>query len=256
MSNLEIYDDVNFVERYSHRDFLYLAEKKLIELFRLRMQEWSMLDIGVGAGRTTPYFAPLVKEYIGIDYSKNMIKKCLKKFAGRYENAKFEIVDAKNMAIFDNNCFDLCLFSHNGLDSIPCHEDRIVILKEIRRITKKGGYLFFSSHNILCLDNLFKFKFARNPIRFLHYINNYFKLRTHNKNWNKLKQMPYALISDGAHNFKFLLYYVHPLEQIRQLEYVGFKDVQIYLNTTGEKFMNKHFYALNKEGWLNYLCEA
>jgi ubiquinone/menaquinone biosynthesis C-methylase UbiE len=256
MSNLEIYDDVNFVEGYSHRDFLYLAEKKLIELIRLNMGEWYMLDIGVGAGRTAPYFAPLVKEYIGIDYSKNMIKECLRKFGDRFENAKFAILDAKNMAIFEKNYFDLCLFSHNGIDSIPCHEDRMVILKEIKRITKTGGYFFFSSHNIRYLDNLFKFKFARNPIRFLRFIKNYFKLRSYNKNWNNLKLMSYALINDGAHNFKFSLYWVHPSEQIRRLEYVGFKNVQIYLNTTGERFLNKNFYPLNKEAWLHYLCEA
>lgn len=36
----------------------------------------TMLDIGVGAGQTTPYFAQSVKEYIGIDYSSQMIQAC------------------------------------------------------------------------------------------------------------------------------------------------------------------------------------
>ena len=39
-----------------------------------------MLDIGVGTGRTSRYFASNFNQYHGIDYSSAMIDFCRKKF--------------------------------------------------------------------------------------------------------------------------------------------------------------------------------
>ena len=73
-----------------------------------------MLDIGVGGGRTTLHFAPLVKEYVGIDYSQNMIKACQERFA----QVSFQTADARSMGIFKDSTFDFILFSYNGIDYI------------------------------------------------------------------------------------------------------------------------------------------
>ncbi len=41
-----------------------------------------MLDMGVGGGRTTKYFAPLVRFYIGADYAFPMLKSAKKDMTG------------------------------------------------------------------------------------------------------------------------------------------------------------------------------
>jgi ubiquinone/menaquinone biosynthesis C-methylase UbiE len=66
----------------------------------------NMLDIGVGGGRTTKYFFPLAKEYVGIDYSPEMIQACKKKFP----ELRFEVADVRNLSLFGDGHFDFtCL---------------------------------------------------------------------------------------------------------------------------------------------------
>ena len=52
--------------------------------------------------------------------------------------------------------FDIVFFSFNGLDYVYPEGRRVVALKEIERVLKKGGYFIYSSHNPLSL--LFKFR--------------------------------------------------------------------------------------------------
>lgn len=101
-----------------------------------------MLDIGVGAGRTTHYFAHLTKEYVGIDYSENMIKVCREKFQNYPKKISFEVCDARSLKFFEDSYLDFVLFSYNGLDYMN-HEDRLRVLREIRRATKEGGTFVF-----------------------------------------------------------------------------------------------------------------
>ncbi|MCP5064828.1 MAG: class I SAM-dependent methyltransferase [Ignavibacteriae bacterium] len=49
-----------------------------------------MIDIGDRAGRTTYYFANLVEEYIGIDFSKPIIDQCKKEFLNTPSNISFQ----------------------------------------------------------------------------------------------------------------------------------------------------------------------
>lgn len=47
-----------------------------------------MLDIAVGAGRTTLHFASLIKSYVGIDYSSGMITECKKSLGDSLDDAR------------------------------------------------------------------------------------------------------------------------------------------------------------------------
>ena len=68
------------VKEYASKMFLFKSEETVLELLKPTLQGMKMLDVGVGAGRTTIYFAPLVHKYVGIDYSAKMITACKNKF--------------------------------------------------------------------------------------------------------------------------------------------------------------------------------
>ena len=163
--NKACYQDNKVVYTYARADYLLKPEVMLLYKFEERLKSMRMLDIGVGGGRTTRYFAHRVNSYIGIDYSEKMVEACQKK----YPDLEFLLCDVRNMEPFEDNSFDLILFSFNGIDYIS-HDDRLKALQEIRRVCKKpGGIFFFSSHNLNCIPDYFSFKFSYNP--FILFIN-------------------------------------------------------------------------------------
>ena len=114
-----MYESKDFVGHYISELELQPPEAEILQELRNELPNLKMLDIGVGAGRTTQHFAGLAKEYIGIDYSSTMIEACRKKFP----QYRLEVADARNLSIFDDAYFDFILFSFNGIDAVE-HEDR------------------------------------------------------------------------------------------------------------------------------------
>ncbi len=141
--NQQTYKDPSIVGYYAQLTALQPAEKTILTLLQEHLSTMKMLDLGVGAGRTTKYFAPLVGEYIGVDYSAEMIAACRQKFP----HLVWQVADARNLEQFADNYFDFILFSFNDIDYIS-HADRFLVLEEISRIGKAGGYFCFSSHNL------------------------------------------------------------------------------------------------------------
>jgi ubiquinone/menaquinone biosynthesis C-methylase UbiE len=131
--NKKAYESEDIVSYYDSLNFLYKPEETILDILSGHMREMRMLDIGVGAGRTTQHFASIAKEYVGIDYSENMIDICRKKYSHQFKNVSFEVCDVKSMGIFADNSFDLILFSFNSIDSLT-HDDRLSALHEIKRV--------------------------------------------------------------------------------------------------------------------------
>ena len=142
VSNRDTYESEDVVKTYARHFYLKKPEETILNNLRSGLPNMRMLDIGIGAGRTTHYFAHLTKEYVGIDYSENMIKMCRGKFPNHPKKISFEVCDARSLKFFEDRYFDFVLFSLNGLD-YSNHEDRLRALREIRRSTKKGGVLLF-----------------------------------------------------------------------------------------------------------------
>ena len=71
--NKKIWESPEMVDEFASRNFTLNAEQTVIKLLKRKLKNMSMLDVGVGAGRTTQYFAPLVKYYTGMDYSEEMV---------------------------------------------------------------------------------------------------------------------------------------------------------------------------------------
>ncbi|MBW4488571.1 MAG: class I SAM-dependent methyltransferase [Trichocoleus desertorum ATA4-8-CV12] len=254
--NQKTYAAFSVVQHYAQLKLLQPAEEAILELFRDRWSNMKMLDIGVGGGRTTQHFAPRVADYVGIDYSAEMVAACQKRFATTSPAPRVEVGDARDLSRFPDNSFDFILFSFNGIDFVS-HSDRLKVFQEIRRVGKPGGYFFFSSHNLQGLEREFDFRkhLSLNPITtyvnlvmfgILRFINRSFTLA-------QLKITTHAIVRDESHNFRLKTYYIRPEAQLKQLE-TNFSDVKVYSWKTGLKLTTVEELHTNSDMWLYYLC--
>jgi len=242
------YESSDIVEDYAKQDALQPPEQTILDLLRNRLPQMNMLDIGVGGGRTTQHFAPLTKDYVGVDFAANMIQTCRKKFP----ELQFEVADAKNLSMFKDGRFDFTLFSFNGLDYMN-HEDRALALKEMHRVTKKGGYVCMSTHNLNCVPELFKFNFPKNLMGLAHELRRLHRIHFVNKHMKKnTEKEPYLLLNDGAHDFRLITHYIKPEEQVKHLTTLGFGNIRVF-SLDGKEIMPANLTDA-KDYWLYFLC--
>lgn len=257
MSNKNAWEEEDIVEYYTQLNDLQPPEITVLSLMRDDLSGMRMLDIGVGAGRTTPYFAGLVKEYVGIDYSEKMISKCQERFSAAPGNIAFHVCDVRSMAMFGDNRFDLVWFSFNGLDNMP-HRDRLVALKEIYRIATPGGYFCFSTHNLQYINQLgVREQLTFKPEALFKRISDWIKLSfVYNNPFRILKLMSssHAFINDGAHGYRLKQYYITPPEQLKQLDGY-FENVRLFLSD-GSEVQNGYELSKINDWWIYYFCNA
>lgn len=254
--NKKTYARSNIVRYYKQLGLLQPAEKAILERFQDRLPTMKMLDIGIGGGRTTQYFATLAAEYTGIDYSTEMIAACKRKFSNSPQPMCLKVVDARDMSQFCDNYFDFILFSFNGIDYVS-HSDRLKVFQEIQRVGKSGCYFFFSSHNLQGIARQFDFKKQISINLLKTYINlvmlTLLKLFNPSINRQKLETCDYLIIKDESHNFFLQTYYIRPAKQIKQLA-SNFSNIEIYSWKTGQKILDLNNLSTNSDMWLYYLC--
>jgi ubiquinone/menaquinone biosynthesis C-methylase UbiE len=140
-TNLQSYRAPELASHYAALNYLTPCERLL---FRTYISPgMSVLDLGVGGGRTTPYLSRVASRYVGVDYSEAMIHACRR----RFPNFNFFLADASDLSVFENASFDAVVFSYNGLDSVVPEEKRGRCLRECWRVLRADGVLVFSSHN-------------------------------------------------------------------------------------------------------------
>src|SRR5436190_14266104 len=66
-----------------------------------------ILDIAVGAGRTSSYLARISSRYVGIDYAPEMLKVCRNK----YPQLDFREMSATDLSSFQDQTFDSVVIS-------------------------------------------------------------------------------------------------------------------------------------------------
>ena len=248
MIDQQIPSDI-IVRRYASDNKLQKPEKTLISSLSEKIKDLKMLDIGVGGGRTTFHFSHLVKEYKAIDYSDKMIRACRGRFPAICD--VFMTMDVRKMSLFDKESFDLILFSFNSIDYIFSEEERLEALNEIKRIGKKGGVFFFSSHNLQA-DTLNQLSFSLNPLKIIEDVLKFIYLRIANKNLRQKKENEYALLYDGGHLFTLKNFYIKPSFQIQQLVKLGFTNVKMFSIVDGKEITIKP--ELVKDPWVYYFC--
>ncbi len=256
--NKQTYETSRIVDYYSQLNQLQPAEAAILKLFASDWHKMKMLDLGVGGGRTTSHFAPLVQEYIGVDYSLPMIKACHKKFKVDFPNVFFQVADARKLVQFADNTFDFILFSFNGLDYVD-HSDRLKILYEINRVAKTGSFFFFSSHNLTAITQAFTSKKQLNLNPLKTYTNLFMlgllKIFNRQVNLELLENSQHLMIRDESHNFKLNTYYVKAQEQLQQLSF-GFENIEIYSWQGNEPIKDSQDLAWQNDMWLYYLCRT
>ncbi len=228
----------------------------------------TMLDIGVGAGRTTSHFGSLVLRYVGIDLSPRMIATCEQRFralngeASIQNRHEFLVADVRDMRMFEDSTFDFVLFSYNGISHLWGAE-RTAALQEINRVAKPGAYFCFSAHNLQHLDrvSLSLRRHLTKDLRTLFRKRRIQKMMRwagsrliHNRHLyrQKLKNTQSTIVYFKRLGLVFGMCYIRPGEQLRQLE-KGFTDVRVFSLTSGDE-LARHEVDSTKDEWLYYLC--
>ena len=276
----EYFRRADVVSEYASFDFLLPPERTILEELAARLTDARMLDVGVGAGRTTLHLAPVVREYVAIDISPDMIEACSRRFEGASWNATFEVADARDLGRFESASFDFVLFSFNGIDTVGGHADRRAALSEIHRVCRPGAAFCFSSSNLrfaLFRSStpawLWSFlrsdpgSALRNPSRLRNVV-------ADSRRWSRLNPGLREMVREGggvvvedrlryefstefyaapAARIRTEKYYVDPDRQAEQLVGSGFRDVRIF-GPDGHRIGAHTLRAGPPSWWLYYLC--
>ena len=106
-----------------------------------------VLDLGVGAGRTAAFLAPHARNYLGVDYSEEMIEAAKRNFP----QYRFAFMDAADLSPLANESFEVIVFSSNGLGYLYPDNKRLLCIGECHRLLRQGGLFIFSLHNAYSL---------------------------------------------------------------------------------------------------------
>lgn len=252
-NNFSTYSSKKVVSYYEKYSTLQKPEQKIISILKNDFAKMEMLDIGIGAGRTTRFFCPLVKKYTGIDYSQEMVNSCISQFKEKFSGTSFLCEDARVLGAFKDQSFDFVLFSFNGIDYV-LPEERGQIIKQVNRVLRPEGLFCFSSHNISSLSDMPFFEFRFNLLAAIKRSFEVRKIKSLNKKQLAMADTAdYVIINDGAHNYGLQTFYVRQSYQLKQLAGHGFSHTKIFALSTGEEITADK--DTTKEKWLYYLCK-
>lgn len=143
------YSDNDVVNKYiNEAENIGLWESEKIIFAKYLKPEMNILDLGCGAGRTTFNLYKLgYKSITGLDLSEAMIDACRKR--ARNENLDIDFIAGNACETnLQSNSYDACIFSFNGLMTIPSKENRAKVFAEVFRMLKDGGIFIFTTHDI------------------------------------------------------------------------------------------------------------
>lgn len=233
--NQRFYKSRSIANWYATKDFILPEEQAFLDTHGTEaIHGKCILDIGIGAGRTTRFLHPLAARYVGVDYSPDMIAMAGTRFPG----VNLEVRDARDLSAYQDSEFDAVIFSFNGMDCLS-HEGRMAALGEIFRVLKPGGWFGFSAHNrervpasAFSLSNL---SFSKHPVRMASNASRYLRGIL---NWLRSRSLAmqtteYALRHDSGNIFEVPMYYIDKPQQTAQLARLGFELITI-INSKGK----------------------
>jgi ubiquinone/menaquinone biosynthesis C-methylase UbiE len=225
--NRTAFSAASVVKHYDGDDYLFESEELIFKELLPVIKNAAILDLGIGAGRTTKYLLEISRNYTGLDYVPEFIERARKKFP----MANLVVGDATDLRPLADESFDFVLFSYNGLGCIS-HEGRLKALHEIHRVLRRGGRFMFSAHNReyknyrkLPWRRKFEWnmKFARFMLYALYHLPRHWKMKRF-----EIETDYFALVNDSDHRYSLLFYYISPEKQVSQLRAAGFTDIRVY----------------------------
>ena len=234
------------------------GERAATEYLAAECHDKPILDIGVGCGRTTSLLQAISSDYVGVDYTRELLDVAVEK----NPRVRYQYMDARDMHEFVDASFYLVNFSFNAIDAVD-YEDRLRILREVHRVMRPGGLYLFSGHNAAGPGARERFqtllpKFSSNPLRLgwriarfvvslpdiVHNRSRYSGLRS--------ERDGYVVSNAAAHNFGLVILYTTITEQKRQLAAAGFKTEVVFDSEEGRAVSDTD--DLSQVRWLHYLA--
>jgi SAM-dependent methyltransferase len=240
------------IDKTYQRVALNRAETLALLKYQTTFANRDVLDVGVGAGRTTIYLAPLARRYEAIDYSPVMVDAMRRSWPA----VSTSLADMRDLSAFAARSFDFVMASNNVLDAVS-HPDRLRSLAEISRVLKPGGTLMFSAHNREFDERLRKphLNWSRNPVNLSRHALTWARQHFNHSTLQKLhaEHGDYALYSDEGHDFACLHYYIDQRAQRRQLQHAGFTLLEV-MDDQGKTLSGAE--PASESGWLMYIAKA
>lgn len=234
------------------------GEQAAFEQIVEECRDQPLLDIGIGAGRTIPLMMQISSDYTGIDYTAKLLEHA----RTRYPALNLHHMDARDMSGLPSDHFALTAFSCNGIDCVN-YDDRVLILKEMFRVTRPGAVVWFSSHNrdgSGFQDSISKLmpRFTPNPLRFgwrtLRTLRalpfacyNYMRHARFHRNYEG-----YSIKTAAAHFFGILIVYTTLTEQRRQLASLGFVVEAVFGCGDGKRIDDNA--RMSDASWLHFIA--
>ena len=211
-----------------------------------------MLDVGVGAGRTSQAFGEPAGRYLGVDYSPGMIAACEQRFSTMENHLEFKVADARAIREVGAK-WDLIFFSFNGVDHLE-EPDRRAFFRDVQNMLSPEGLFWFSSHNIRSLPSIYEARFKKGAplMEQAQAALSWLMVRLVNPARSKLANRQHAMILDGAYGFGVRSAYCTVDETLRQLKLAGFDKVKV-ISMDGSELPSKD-YGVTTDSWLTYLC--
>lgn len=203
------------------------GERLLMEEAERRHAGGRILDLGCGGGRTANLIKHFAGEYLGIDYTPQLVSIARE----NHPDLTFKHQDARDLSDLGAAGYDLALFSFNGIDSV-CPEGRIAVLREVYRVLAPGGSFAFSSFNRhWCgFDRSVRQRSARsiwsrNPMRIVARLIRAANTESRRRRYIKDdEQGEHALLLHSAHDYGIIVYATTPSQIRSQLRDAGFGD--------------------------------
>lgn len=224
------------------------GERAALEHVEAEVKNESILDIGMGAGRTTELLLKFSSNHIGVDYTPEMVASARRRCPG----ANLQEMDARALTFADAT-FKLVVFSANGIDNADL-PGRLQILREVHRVLVPGGIFVFSSLNR-------EGPSSREKWWDLHHA-------WHDKRWqgrlgllrmtrhivmgglHALWHRPFvqqgsgiSVVTVSAHNFGLVNMLTTMEQQVRQLEDNGFRVEAVYDDAQGQLVTEQSDYS-------------
>jgi ubiquinone/menaquinone biosynthesis C-methylase UbiE len=214
------------------------GEKAAVEYVAAEVRSRPVLDIGVGAGRTTVLLRELSPDYVGIDYTQEMVEAC----RARHPWARILHMDARDLSAFEDNRFALVVFSFNGIDAVD-FADRHKVLREVHRVLRPNGLFIVSSHNRRGPGHgeqpRLNLQFSWNPLRLgwraLRAARSWIQSVPNHRRFRGLNEShpDWAIMNAAAHDFGIVIMYTTLAEQKRQLQAAGFSTEIVFDSAEG-----------------------